>query len=54
MTKPLDPATYLDNPAKAVALFNQVLGSGGDLRAVEQALAIVALALARAGFWRIE
>jgi hypothetical protein len=52
MSKPLDPDDYLDHPERAVALLNAVMGSGGDLKAVEQALVVVALALKRAGFRR--
>ena len=52
MTKPLTAADYLDNPERAIALFNSVLGSGGSDEAVKQALLVVALALERAGFGR--
>ena len=49
MTKPLDPAIYLESPERAISLLNRVISSGGDLAAIEQALCIVALALKRAG-----
>ena len=52
MTKPLNPDDYLDHPERAVALLNAVIASGGNLKAVEQALVVVALALKRAGFSR--
>ena len=52
MTKPLDASDYLDHPERAIELFNAVVASGGSLEAVEHALAIVALALERAGFYR--
>src|SRR4249920_1938757 len=48
MTKPLNPDDYLNHPERAVALLNAVIASGGDLKAVEQALMIVALALKQA------
>ena len=54
MTKPLKASDYLDNPERAIALFNKVLGSGGGDEAVKQALLVVAQALRRAGFTRIE
>ena len=54
MTKPLKAADYLDNPQRAIALLNAVIASGGDLKAVEQALVVVALALKRAGYARGE
>jgi DNA-binding phage protein len=50
--KHLDPDAYLDSPARAIALLNAVMSSGGSDDAVEQALIIVALALRRAGFRR--
>jgi hypothetical protein len=52
MSMPLDPATYLDHPEKAIALLNAVMASGGSLDAIENALTIVGLALARAGYTR--
>ena len=48
--KPLGVADYLVSPERAVALLNKVIASGGDLTAVKQAVAIVAGALARAGW----
>ena len=45
----LSPDDYFDYPERAVALLNAVIASGGDLKAVEQALVVVALALKRAG-----
>ena len=54
MTKPLDPAEYLNHPERAIALLNAVIASGGDLKAIEQALVIVGLALEQAGYARVE
>ena len=51
--KPLKPSDYLDHPERAVALFNRVIGSGGDLATVQQALHILTLSLRRAGFKRL-
>ena len=45
-----DASDYLDDPERAVGLLNRVIASGGELRAIEQALVVVALALQRAGF----
>ena len=50
MTKRINPADYLDHPEKAVALLNEVLGSGGNDRAIRQAVAVLVRSLARAGF----
>ena len=49
MTKPPTVADYLVSPERAVALLNKVIASGGDLKAIKQAVAIVAGALERAG-----
>jgi hypothetical protein len=54
MTKPLKASDYLDDPERAIALFNRVVGSGGDDEAVKQALLVVAQALKRAGFGRAD
>jgi hypothetical protein len=54
MTKPLQASDYLDKPERAIALFNRVLGSGGNDEAVKQALLVVSLALERAGFGRTD
>ena len=48
-TKPLGVADYLASPERAVALLNKVIASGGDLKAIKQAVAIVTGALERAG-----
>jgi hypothetical protein len=40
---------YLASPERAVALLNTVIASGGDLKEIRQALAIVTGALERAG-----
>ena len=41
---------YLDDPEHAIGLLNRVIAGGGELKAIEQALVVVALALLRAGF----
>jgi hypothetical protein len=48
-TKPLGVPDYLASPERAVALLNTVIASGGDLKEIRQALAIVTGALERAG-----
>jgi hypothetical protein len=48
-TKPLGVPDYLANPERAVALLNTVIASGGDLKEIRQALAIVTGALERTG-----
>jgi hypothetical protein len=42
-------ADYLASAERAVALLNKVIASGGDLKAIKQAVAIVTGALERAG-----
>ena len=50
MTKRLDPTEYLDDPAKAVALLNEVLSGDGNDRAIKQAVTVLVITLKRAGF----
>lgn len=50
MTKRIDPTEYLDDPAKAVALLNEVLSGDGNDRAIKQAVTVLVIALKRAGF----
>jgi hypothetical protein len=52
--KQLRLSDYLDDPRRAVALFNRVVASGGDLEAVEHALTVVAVALRKAGYGRAD
>lgn len=50
MTERIDPTEYLDDPAKAVALVNEVLSGDGNDRAIKQAVTVLVIALKRAGF----
>ena len=50
MTQRTDPADYLDDPAKAVALLNEVLSGDGSDRALKHAVTVLGIALKRAGF----
>jgi len=45
MTERIDPTEYLDDPAKAVALVNEVLSGDGNDRAIKQAVTVLVIAL---------